>query len=82
MFYFYCPNCKREEVTEMRPFHVYVHPRAGYGSPVYHCECPNCHNLDAGGMVMAAYSRPFRDYAQSVIEIYQGIRGFANPNGN
>lgn len=50
-YYFYCPNCKFEEIVEgILPNQVVPNIRGGYGTPIYHYECPICHNLDAGYM--------------------------------
>ena len=83
-YYFYCPNCKHEDIVVSIPDGTVGNIRDGYGTPIHHFECPVCSNLDAGYMMfnlrgMSEVSEDDqRRYFQSVIEIYQGIRGFAN----
>ena len=50
MYYFYCPNCKKEDRVNSLPRGTVGNTRGGWGYPIYHCECSNCHNLDAGFM--------------------------------
>lgn len=80
MYYFYCPNCGNEDEVKEKPRGTVGNIRDGYGMPIYHYECPNCHNLDAGFMKMRYYGKKEKEeekrYYQSVIEMYQGIRGF------
>ena len=48
----------------------------GWGRPIYHFECDKCHNLDAGAMsIVGDDPDDIEKYIQSVIEMYQGIRG-------
>lgn len=44
--------------------------------PIFHYECSNCHNLDAGFMMEREKDENERKYYQSVIKRYQGVRGF------
>lgn len=80
MFYFYCPNCGKEDVVEKLPWGTVGNIRDGFGTPIHHYECSNCHNLDAGFMNMNAPKfedeNEMKDYFRSVIEMYQNIRGF------
>ena len=84
-YYFYCPNCKCENVTDKLPEGTVGNIRDGYGTPIHHYECPMCHNLDAGYMSLRICENNTLDeytklYFQEVIEMYQGIRGFASTN--
>lgn len=82
MFYFYCPNCKYEEEIEKIPRGAVGNIRDGYGMPIHHFECPQCHNLDAGAMRLREDKTDWplesqKRYYQGVISYYQNIRGFA-----
>jgi predicted nucleic acid-binding Zn ribbon protein len=44
--------------------------------PIYHYECANCHNLDAGFMWERNNDDIEREYYRSVVELYQSVRGF------
>lgn len=76
MYYFYCPNCGKEDEVDRRPKGTVSNLRGGYGMPIYHYECSNCHNLDAGFMWERSNDDGEREYYRSVIELYQGVRGF------
>jgi hypothetical protein len=80
MYYFYCPNCGKEENVEKLPRGTVGNMRGGYGTPIHHYECSECHNLDAGFMNMKCFKKEdeeyTKEYFREVIEIYQGIRGF------
>ena len=76
-YYFYCPNCGKEDIVNKIPKGVRGNIRDGYGMPIYHYECSNCHNLDAGFMMEREKDEGERRYYQSVIKMYQGIRGFS-----
>lgn len=78
MYYFYCPNCGKEYEVKEKPRNTVGNIRDGYGTPIYHYECPDCHNLDAGFMQMwhDGNKEEEKQYYRSVIEDYQGIRGF------
>lgn len=76
MYYFYCPNCSKEDVAKEIPSGTVGNPRDGYGMIIHHYECSNCHNLDAGFMKMRQGDMNEKIYYQGVIEMYQGIRGF------
>lgn len=87
MYYFYCPNCGKEEMVDKLPRGTVVNIRDGYGTPISHYECSECHNLDAGFMNMARFKdmceEDTKEYFRHVIGIYQGIRGFNEvKNGN
>lgn len=75
MFYYYCPNCNYEDKIKDVPHYAAGNPRDGYGRPIYHFECPNCHNLDAGAMSIQYDDEEEREYYRSVIDMYQNIRG-------
>lgn len=55
--------------------------RGGYGTPIYHYECPKCHNLDAGymhfgfGKMSELPDAEQKWYFKSVIGMYQDVRG-------
>lgn len=80
-FYFYCPKCEFEDVQEAPlPNGVASNCRGGYGTPIYHYECPKCHNLDAGymqfslGKMGELTDEEQKQYFKSMIEMYQNIR--------
>ena len=75
MFYYYCPNCKYENKIRDIPYEAAGNIRDGYGWPIFHFECPNCHNLDAGAMGIRDDDEEEREYYRSVISMYQNIRG-------
>lgn len=75
MFYFYCPNCGKEEIVEKIPRDTIGNTRDGYGMPIYHYECSECHNLDAGYMRQKIGDDDEKKYYRHVIGYYQGIRG-------
>lgn len=52
-YYFYCPNCGSEDTATTLPAGTVPNIRDGYGTPIHHFECPQCHNLDAGYMRLA-----------------------------
>lgn len=80
-YYFFCPNCQREEIVATIPKGTIPNIRDGYGVHINHYECPKCHNLDAGYMCMDRIKNlpddEIKIYFQGVIGYYQGIRGFA-----
>ena len=78
MYYFYCPNCGKEDEVKEKPRGTVGNIRDGYGTPIFHYECLECHNLDAGFMRMwhACDKEEEKRYYRSVIKMYQGIRGF------
>ena len=84
MYYFYCPNCGKEEVVNKLPRGTVGNIRDGYGTPIHHYECSECHNLDAGFMNLNGFEKEneefTKEYFREVIEIYQGIRGFKENN--
>lgn len=75
MFYFYCPNCGKEEIVEKIPRETIGNCRDGYGMPIHHYECSECHNLDAGYMRQKIGDDNEKEYYRHVIGYYQGIRG-------
>lgn len=81
MQFFYCPKCGFEEEVSAIPRDAVGNTRGGYGIPIYHYECPQCHNLDAGAMQLRPDKEPEfpkseqKNYIRSVIEMYQDIRG-------
>ena len=75
MFNFYCPRCGEEGKTKQIPKQVRVNIRDGFGRPIYHYECPICHNLDAGFMSIFEADGYDYIYCQEVIKMYQNIRG-------
>lgn len=76
MFYFYCPNCGREDEIDKLPSGTVGNIRDGYGVPIYHYECFDCHNLDSGFMRIKKGDINEKRYYQGVIKIYQNTRGF------
>lgn len=75
-FYYYCPLCGNERVIDAIPRGAVPNIRDGWGRPIYHFECDKCHNLDAGAMsIVGDDPDDIEKYIQSVIEMYQGIRG-------
>lgn len=77
-FYFYCPCCEKEEIVEQLPKNTLANIRDGYGFPIYHYECQNCGNLDAGFIPLRNNKIGYEDmlYYQHVIGLYQNVRGF------
>lgn len=75
--YFYCPKCKYESDVDRKdiPKNAVGNIRDGYGKPIYHYQCPQCGNLDAGAIDFDRGDD--RLYARSVISMYQNVRGFA-----
>jgi transposase-like protein len=76
MYYFYCPNCGKEDEVKERPRGTVSNIRDGFGMPISHYECSNCHNLDAGFMRERTGDDDEKKYYQHVIGMYQNIRGF------
>lgn len=76
MYYFYCPNCGKEYEARVLPRDTVGNPRDGYGIPIHHYECSDCHNLDAGFMRERKGGDVEKEYYRYVISIYQNIRGF------
>lgn len=81
MYYFYCPNCGKEDDIKYNdiPKDRVGNCRDGWGTPVYHYECPDCHNLDAGCMLTHHNDMDEEEekmYYRHVISMYQNIRGF------
>lgn len=76
MYYFYCPNCNTEMHVEKLPKGTAGNIRDGYGMPIHHYECPECHNLDAGFMFQKENTSEEQKYYRHVIGMYQGIRGY------
>ena len=81
-YYFYCPKCGLEQVVEdIPPTGTVANTRGGYGTPIYHYECPQCHNLDAGYMRFGLCKmkdlpdEEQKKYFKRVIDMYQNIRG-------
>ena len=81
-YYVYCPKCGLEEVVETSlPNGTVPNIRDGYGTPIHHYECPQCHNLDAGYMrfgldrMNELPDDEQKEYFKGVISIYQNIRG-------
>lgn len=80
-YYFYCPNCGSEDVVKTLPAGTVANIRDGYGTPIYHFECPQCHNLDAGymrfglGRMNELPDYKQKEYFRDVIGMYQNIRG-------
>lgn len=87
-FYFYCPNCGRENTVDSLPKGTIGNIRDGYGAPIHHYECANCHNLDAGFMryslgKMGELPKEEQEcYFRSVIKLYQDIRGIKHTANN
>lgn len=54
--------------------------RDGFGRPIRHYECPQCHNLDAGymGFDSTDVSEETKAYFKSVISMYQNIRSIGS----
>lgn len=81
MYYFYCPNCGTENTTNVLPKGIIPNIRDGFGTPIFHYECYNCHNLDAGymqfgiGKMSEVPEEDQKQYFQSIIGMYQNIRG-------
>lgn len=76
MYYFYCPNCGKEDEVSKLPRGTVGNIRDGYGTPISHYECSDCHNLDAGFMKESTGYSDEKMYFQYTIEKYQNIRGF------
>lgn len=76
MYYFYCPNCGKEDEVTKLPKGTVGNIRDGWGMPIHHYECSDCHNLDAGFMTERSGSDDEKKYYQHVIGMYQNIRGF------
>lgn len=80
-YYFYCPNCKLEGEVDELSLGTMANTRGGYGTPIYHFECLQCHNLDAGfmrygvGKMSEIGMEEQKQYFRSVISQYQNIRG-------
>lgn len=80
-YYFYCPNCGAEDIAKVLPAGTVSNIRDGYGTPIHHYECSQCHNLDAGYMRLGLgrmnelpdYEQ--KEYFKSIIGMYQNIRG-------
>ena len=83
MYYFFCPKCGHEDKVSSLPKGTIGNLRDGFGTPIYHFECPVCSNLDAGYMMFnlgKMCELPEHEqiiYFQEVISYYQGVRGFA-----
>lgn len=77
-YFFYCPHChfEFEKVMDKLPKDVIPNLRDGYGLPIYHFECEQCHNLDSGFMRERIGDDDEKSYYREVIKMYQGIRGF------
>ncbi len=82
MYYYYCPNCKYEDKIEKLPRSAVGNMRDGYGLPIHHFECPKCHNPDAGAMRIQNNNEEEQKYYQSVISMYQNIRGIKKSYDN
>lgn len=76
MYYFYCPNCGKEDRVERIPRGTVGNIRDGFGTPIHHYECSDCHNLDAGFMKEKTRDDYEKKYYQHVIGMYQNVRGF------
>ena len=76
MYYFFCPNCYKEDEVDRLPKGTVGNIRDGWGMPIHHYECSNCHNLDAGFMTERSGGDDEKKYYQYVIGMYQNIRGF------
>jgi len=76
VYYFYCPNCGKEDRADKLPDGTVGNARDGWGVPIHHYECPSCHNLDAGFMIEKCGTSEEHKYYQHVVGMYQGVRGF------
>lgn len=76
MYYFYCPNCGFDYEVATLPKGTVGNMRDGYGMPIHHFECSQCHNLDAGFMRETHEEIDEKSYFRKVIGYYQNIRGF------
>lgn len=76
MYYFYCPNCGEEDEVNRLQKGTVGNIRDGFGTPIHHYECFNCHNLDAGFMMERIGNDDEKEYYRHVIGMYQNIRGF------
>lgn len=76
MYYFYCPNCGKEDEVSTLPRGIVCNIRDGFGMAISHYECSNCHNLDAGFIRERIGDDDEKKYYQHVIGMYQNIRGF------
>lgn len=80
-YYFYCPNCGFEKIVTALPEGVVGNTRDGFGTPIYHFDCPKCHNRDAGymrfsiGKMSELSDLEQKEYFQNVIIMYQNLRG-------
>lgn len=79
MYYFFCPKCGKEDEVSKIPRGTMTNIRDGYGTPIYHYECPDCHNMRAGFMAERKGNDDEKKYYQHVIRIYQ-IHEFNNKN--
>lgn len=80
-YYFYCPKCGLEDATSTTlPEGTVLNMRDGFGRPIRHYECPQCHNLDAGymGFDSTDVSEETKAYFKSVISMYQNIRSIGS----
>ena len=80
-YYFYCPKCGYEDRVNKLPQGTVGNLRGGFGTPINHYECPQCHNLDAGFMTYLLIhdmdESEVEKYFRATISIYQNIRGYA-----
>lgn len=74
-FYFYCPKCGYQVEDTKLPQGTVSNCRDGWGIPIHHYECSECHNLDAGYMREIDGTLDEKVYYRSVIGLYQNIRG-------
>lgn len=77
-YYFYCPKCGTEAILHgSLPSGTLANIRDGYGTPIHHYECPQCHNLDAGymrfglGKMNELSNNEQMRYFRDVIKMYQ-----------
>jgi len=74
MFYFYCPKCGFEKEIDKLPKGTVANIRDGYGIPIYHYECEQCGNLDAGFMYQRNGDMDEKVYYRSIIGLHQNVR--------
>ena len=74
---FYCPHCGCLYYATHLPSGTVPNIRDGFGRSIQHYECNICGNLDAGFIRCNTGSKGDIAYCETVIGLYQGIRGFS-----
>ena len=76
MYLYYCPKCGYERFISDIPSDSRINNRDTWGMPIYHSNCPNCGNTNAGCMVVCNKQEHVvdnleLDYIRYVIGLYQ-----------